>query len=246
MPARLLAILKGTVALAGAAALFAWFGVYNTATMPLLPRFGFWLMTMLIGGTVGWLIIPWIRGKFAESWPVPVQILATALIVSVPITIAIMWLSNTPFRAGIIAIQYAYVLIVSVVMVAVGWLWEMLQESQNRPAPADNAADTVAAFLARLPVKYRGADLYAVSAEDHYLRVHTSLGEELILMRLADAMRELEGADGLQTHRSWWVAHDGVADARRADGKLVLALKSGGEAAVSRTYAKAVKAAGLS
>ena len=246
MPARLLDILKGSAFMAIAALLFAWFGVYDTATMPFLPRFGFWLMTMLIGGTVGWLIIPWIRGKVAEIWPVPMQILATALIVSVPITLAIMWISGTPPRPNIIAIQYAYVLIVSLVMVAAGWVWEMFQESQKNPPPTEAAPDVAAGFLERLPVKYRSADLYAVSAEDHYLRVHTSLGEELILMRLADAMRELEGAGGLQTHRSWWVAHNGVADARRVDGKLVLALKSGGEAAVSRTYAKAVKAAGLS
>jgi len=33
--------------------------------------------------------------------------------------------------------------------------------------------------------------IYAVSAEDHYLRVHTSLGETMVLMRLADAVRQL-------------------------------------------------------
>ena len=50
------------------------------------------------------------------------------------------------------------------------------------------------------------AELYAIESEDHYLRVHTSAGQELILMRLADAVRELAGVEGLQTHRSWWVA----------------------------------------
>ena len=94
-------------------------------------------------------------------------------------------------------------------------------------------------------MKYRTADLHAISAEDHYLRVHTRLGEELILMRFSDALRELDGADGLQAHRSWWVARTGVVDSRREDGKLLLVLKSGGLAAVSRTYASTVKAAGL-
>ena len=83
-----------------------------------------------------------------------------------------------------------------------------------------------------------------MSAEDHYLRVHTSAGETMILMRLADAIRELAGIDGLQVHRSWWVARQGLADATRTDGKLLLKLKSGAEAPVSRTYIKAVKDAG--
>ena len=84
-----------------------------------------------------------------------------------------------------------------------------------------------------------------MSSEDHYLRIHTSRGEELILMRLADAVRELDGAAGVQVHRSWWVAKGGVADAKRDNGKLVLVLKSGTEVPVSRTYLTAAKEAGL-
>jgi DNA-binding LytR/AlgR family response regulator len=110
---------------------------------------------------------------------------------------------------------------------------------------AAEAQDVVARFMQQLPVKYRSANLWAVSSEDHYLRVHTSLGEELILMRLADAIADLGGTDGLQTHRSWWVAKDGVADTRREGGKLLLVLQSGKAAPVSRTYASAVKQAGL-
>jgi len=100
------------------------------------------------------------------------------------------------------------------------------------------------AFIDRLPIRLRSAEIYAVESEDHYLRVHTSAGQELILMRLADAVRELQGLEGLQTHRSWWVAKQGLADIVKGDGKLVLKLKSGAEAPVSRTYLKTVKDAG--
>ena len=104
-------------------------------------------------------------------------------------------------------------------------------------------ADPTLKFLERLPVKYRTSELYAVSSEDHYLRAHTSVGEEMILMRLADAMRELAGADGLQTHRSWWVSRDGISDIKKDSGKLTLVLKSGKEVPVSRTYIKPVREA---
>ena len=123
------------------------------------------------------------------------------------------------------------------------------------PSPAPSAAPSAAQsaaslnsgpspFVDRLPIRLRTATLYAVESEDHYLRVHTSGGEELILMRIADAIRELAGRDGLQTHRSWWVAREGLADTARANGKLVLKLKSGAEAPVSPTYLQAVKAKG--
>lgn len=83
-----------------------------------------------------------------------------------------------------------------------------------------------------------------MESEDHYLRLHTSKGQDLILLRLSDAVAELEGIEGAQTHRSWWVARDAVEHARRGDGRATLTLKCGVEAPVSRAYARALREAG--
>lgn len=113
---------------------------------------------------------------------------------------------------------------------------------EEPPAPAQT---TVAAkFLDRLPPKLREADLFGVESEDHYLRLHTSRGQDLILMRLSDALTELDGLEGAQTHRSWWVARDGFDSAHVTQGRALLRLKNGVEAPVSRTYAKALRLAG--
>jgi len=63
-------------------------------------------------------------------------------------------------------------------------------------------------------------------------------------MRLADAVDELEGLDGAQVHRSWWVARDAVRDVRRGDGRAVLSLPDGLEVPVSRTYGRVLREAG--
>ena len=107
--------------------------------------------------------------------------------------------------------------------------------AQSGPEPAPPR------FLDRLPLKLRGAEVWAVEAEDHYLRLHTSKGQELILLRLSDAIDELAGLEGEQVHRSWWVARQGLADAERGDGRAVLTLKNGVKAPVSRTYAKILR-----
>ena len=39
---------------------------------------------------------------------------------------------------------------------------------------------------------------------DHYVEAFTTAGSTLVLMRFADAVSELEGADGLRVHRSYW------------------------------------------
>ena len=99
-------------------------------------------------------------------------------------------------------------------------------------------------FLERLPLKLRGAEVWAVEAEDHYLRLHTSRGQDLILMRLADAVEELTGIEGTQVHRSWWVARDAVRSVARDGRALVLTLHNGIEVPVARDRMAAAKAAG--
>jgi len=99
-------------------------------------------------------------------------------------------------------------------------------------------------FQARLQDKLRAADLLAVQAEDHYLRVYTSDGQDLILMRLSDALAELHGVEGAQVHRSWWVSRSAVVGAAPRRSGAALTLKDGTIAPVSRTYAQALKRAG--
>jgi DNA-binding LytR/AlgR family response regulator len=109
--------------------------------------------------------------------------------------------------------------------------------------PAGAPAPTIR-FIERLPAKLKGAVIYAISSEDHYLRLHTSKGSDLILMRLSDAISELEGLEGAQTHRSWWVTRDAVESSRRDGDKLVLTLKGGAEAPVSRPNIRPLREAG--
>ena len=62
------------------------------------------------------------------------------------------------------------------------------------------------------------------------------MGSTLVLMRFADAVAELDGAGGLQVHRSYWVARRHVEGAARRDGRTTLRLTGGHEVPVSRTY----------
>jgi DNA-binding LytR/AlgR family response regulator len=63
-------------------------------------------------------------------------------------------------------------------------------------------------------------------------------------MRLSDAIAELDGVEGLQVHRSWWVARDAVDEVKRDGRNLRLRLSNGVEAPVSRNRANDLKSAG--
>jgi hypothetical protein len=100
------------------------------------------------------------------------------------------------------------------------------------------------AFRRRLSAKRRGARLIAIEAHDHYLRVHTDAGAELITLRFAEALDELALGHGWRVHRSWWVAADAVEEVRWRRGAGEARLVGGLIAPVSRTYAPTLKEAG--
>ncbi|MFN3747065.1 MAG: LytTR family DNA-binding domain-containing protein [Sphingorhabdus sp.] len=99
-------------------------------------------------------------------------------------------------------------------------------------------------FLSRLP-DHLGTKLLYLQMEDHYLRATTVNGTALILIRFRDALQELDNYDGLQVHRSWWVARDAVTKLSKQGRKLELLMVDGSVIPVSAAYRKQVEEAVL-
>jgi hypothetical protein len=254
LPPWAVSLLRGTAVCAGLGLLFAWLGVYGTSEIPFAERVVYWTGLMIVGSAAAVLVNPLVFDRWMATSHPAAQIAVVACAVSIPVTIGLIVIEyasdGTLSEPGWWWTQFGYVLVVSGVLTAGGWALDRLGQKQAAPLPAPagvpepGVSSAPLAFADRLPAKFRSAEIHAVSAEDHYLRVHTSAGETMILMRLADAIRELAALEGMQTHRSWWVAKQGLADTAKGDGKVTLKLKSGADAPVSRTYQKAVKDAG--
>jgi hypothetical protein len=99
-------------------------------------------------------------------------------------------------------------------------------------------------FLGRLPVQL-GRDIVFVEAQEHYLRVVTSRGEHLLLQGLTHAIVELEdhGFDGIQIHRSVWVAWKHVDNVKVQAGTVSVVVSTGACLKIGRRRAKTFLAA---
>ncbi len=228
------------------AAFLGFIGAFGSETAPFWPRIGFFLFiglgcaVLVVGAVWSSLATPWLRAR------PQIRRVTIALVLS-PLTALWVWAAvGFAFLGGpslsFLPRYLGYSFGMSVVMTALSWAI-FGRRTESRPA-APPAPPPGAKFLERLPFRLRDAELYAVEAEDHYLRVRTSRGSDLILMRLSDARSELEGIEGAQTHRSWWVAKGGIADVRRTDGRAILVLKDGAEAPVSRAHARTLRELG--
>jgi DNA-binding LytR/AlgR family response regulator len=219
-------------------------GAFGTQEAPILLRLAYWAGLMIGGSLIGLVTISLIqRFEILESRPW-LQGGLIVVIITAPITFMVFAATTAlfgPSGEGVTPLIYLpQALIVTVAMTALNYATERKQQTTS----STEGAQRPVRFLDRLPLKLKGADLYAVEAEDHYLRLHTDRGSDLILLRLADAIGELEGIEGARTHRSWWVAKSAIAQTKRSDGRATLTLKNGTRVPVSRSYAAGLREAG--
>lgn len=110
---------------------------------------------------------------------------------------------------------------------------------RRAPPPTEAAPDPAAEFWQRLP-RTLGRDVVALTAELHYLRVHTTQGDTLILYAFGRAVEEL-GARGHRIHRSHWVADRHVDLVERDGDRYTVRTDTGLSLPLSRTYRRQMR-----
>ena len=237
----------------------AFVGPFGSFDMALEWRFVYWLGYAYIGYAC-YRPVTVFAARMAAKLELPEWTMAIAgvLIGTIPMTVAVWILGRIPNALRWPTVEEAMLSYFYVFVIGAGvtFLFYAIQRGpdveagevgsakpQAAPAKPSPAPLSLPPFFERLPA-HRGCDLLALEMEDHYVRAHTALGSELILMRLRDAMAELDGVDGAQVHRSWWVARDAVEDVKRDGRNVRLVLPGELEAPVSRTRVAELKDAG--
>jgi hypothetical protein len=231
--------LRGLAITLVAATFLAYAGAFNSARAEMPVRFAYWFGLMILGWLWGALISRAFFGRVGRPRRLWLRIAASSLAVSIPYSFVVGMASVWAWRAHFNQLSDILDLLISVTAVSAGMI--VINVLVDTRGGVTSAGTQPAKFLERLPLKLRGGEVWAVEAEDHYLRLHTSKGQDLILMRLSDAIAELEGIEGAQVHRSWWVAREAITEAVRGDGRATLTLKDGAEVPVSRTYARMLR-----
>ncbi len=208
---------------------------YGTHVFSPLYRFLYWTGLSLAGG-LGASVVDLLAFLFKKNlgkWQIALaQSVTSTLAVSTIILIMAILTYGMPSMKGF-ALTMFYVWVIAAIITFIGAL--LNGQKQAREAPPNRAA-----LYERLPPHLRSADIYALAAEDHYVRVITSKGDELVLMRLTDAVKETAPLKGLSPHRSWWVAEAGVEKIKKSE----ILLRSDQTAPISRTGMKLVRGAG--
>jgi hypothetical protein len=219
-------------------------GPYRTLDVPDLLRTAYWLVAVIGAGLVGILIDATLGPRIRGFWS---RVAAVSLVATLPIT-PLVYLLNAamlglPRRPWLLPQLGWQVLVVMFLIMALrALMWRRIVETRTVVVPPLPEAER--AFRLRLSAKRRGARLIALQAEDHYVRVHTDAGSELLSMRFSEAVEELAQAHGYRLHRSWWASADAIEAVRWKRGTGEAHLTGDIVAPVSRSCAAALKQAG--
>ncbi|QBX99519.1 LytTR family transcriptional regulator [Rhodophyticola sp. CCM32] len=227
-------------ALAGLAAILALVGPFGTdRVLSFWPRLAYWGGIALGSYSIGY----WSGQLLKPVVPVRGGVLLIGIVTGLGVTGLVVVLNylvfaQSPARdeiASFIATVVSIAMIITVMLDIAG---------RQLGASTDLATKPTIPLLDRLPLEKRGR-LVALCVEDHYVRVRTTKGEEMLLMRLSDAIREAGPVEGIQVHRSHWVALAAVKAGRRDGDRAILTMSHGADIPVSRSRLAEARAAGL-
>ena len=170
--------------------LMAELGPYRTLEAPQPLRTIYWLVAVLGSGLVGIAADRILAGRVRGFW---LRIGAVSLAITPPVTLYVYGLNavmlDLPRRWWLLPQLAWQVLIVMLLLMTLrALLWRRVVETRTIVVPPLPEAERD--FRLRLSAKRRTARLIAIEAEDHYVRVHTDQGSELLAMRFSDAVDE--------------------------------------------------------
>lgn len=210
-------------------------------------RYLYWMICILGAGGLAIAADAWLSRHISVLWR---RLLAVSVLAAPPTALMVLTTQHLligeafSWGAYLKLLWQAWPILLAVVTVrALAWRRPPARVT-TRILIAPPLPEAEAAFRRRLSARRRTARLIAIEAHDHYLKVHTDAGEELITLRFSDALDELSGAHGWRVHRSWWVAAEAVEAVRWRRGAGEISLTGGLTAPISRTHAPALKEAG--
>ena len=230
----------------------------------LLPRLLQWTLSSLaiaiVYGAALRAVRPFARRHRIPAWA---WVSAVVLIAALPVSAAtrVASIAVWPFLAKVSWLDWYGQAVITTLPLTAIYIFLRVRLAEPRPAapvaetvqvsdggepagePAADQAVGDTPFLRRLPPRL-GRDIVCLVMEDHYVRAHTALGSDLILLPLHKAVDELGGLEGMQVHRSWWVARTAVQGTVEDGRNIRLRLTNGMEAPVARTAVARLRAAG--
>ena len=220
---------------------FGTFGDLNTG-----ERYGYWIGLTLLMWLQGVAVLAVVDRPLARrGLPRWARVVLAALVAAVPTAFEVAWAEMFLRVERDLGPIDLLAIIGDVALLSVPLL-VLTHGLMRRPELVESGSETpgkgagVHSLVTLMDPDKRGP-LLAIGSEDHYVRLYSDRGDSLVAMRFSDAVAALGAQEGLQVHRSWWVATSAVETVSRVGEGLQLTLRNDLKVPVSRSYAQQVR-----
>lgn len=217
---------------------------FGMTRMSVFDRLVYWSVCIPVGFGGAWGYSRWLHPVFIRRGWQRASSLAQIICINIAAISSAMVMEallREPIPLRYLGLLAGYVLVIT----AAVWGVVLLSIGPGVKPREDEAEDpALLAFRERWPAELREAELKAMTAEDHYIRLYTSQGEALIAGRFNEALEAVASLPGSQVHRSWWVAGEAVRGLDRSGGNWRLDLGEDLAVPVSRRFRPDVRAKG--
>ena len=209
-----------------------------------LVSVGYWILVCLAGACL-YIPVFYFGEKFLLrlKLPYPLVLILLAVVAGFLMCFVVTFITSVYFDVPAqymarLPILFPQSLTIGGVIISVTMIRDYIKHQnnlQNKHLLEQGKQDSAPKFMQKLPQKIRG-ELLCLEMDDHYIKIHTDKGQYMLLMRMKDAISELEGHKGLQAHRSWWVSENAIMGSIKEGRNTSLKLKKNIIVPVSRTY----------
>ncbi len=228
-------------------------GGYGTRSLGLAHTILLWLIVagLLVGQA--WALDSWLVAKISDSCSDVAKIVASAVVTLCALTVELHALKFTPLLPKAPDPLFDFFVFLSPMVLPVAVCLLVLRRlltsthpsrrtgsSELGPEASNGPGDDEFPAIDSWPP----GEIARVSVYGHYLEVTTDTGTLLIRGRMRDALLLLRNKNGLQIHRSHWVADRVVKNGLRDGRDYKLKLQDGSLLPIARSYIKAARARG--
>jgi hypothetical protein len=209
-------------------------GPFGSYMNDVTSRISQWVSMMVVLTVLSGVLVPLhLKAGRRLGLPANFSLACSVLLTAIPGAAVLAtlgyWLWPACMRSPRAGDWYAQTLILFATSTGLWMLLETARASRTSMAAArGEAAEAAVTRSFEDPI-------LCLQMEDHYVRVHRAHGSKLEMMSLREAVTKYGGVDGLQVHRSWWVAQDAIESAHYDARRWCLRLINGLTVPIARS-----------
>ncbi len=212
------------------------FGTFEA--LPASFRFIYWGLIIIITNLLGLWLHAFMRVK---DWLRPVEIFIVGVVfgfLASGIVIILSYALLNPMNGYPGTLKLLAYCFPSAATIFIATVYLDSQRKEDRKPLLDQHP----ALFARLKKYPNAQKVLSLNAQDHYVEVATEFGSELCLIRLSDAIAEVAPIEGIQIHRSSWIAKSAIQEIKVQGNNTEVHLINGNTLKVSQSRVKELRA----